>query len=193
MSRLFILVEQKNKMETYISILRGINVSGHKLIKMDALKKMFEDLNFKNIRTYIQSGNVIFESKKVDTKSLETIIGKQIFKTFGFEVPVLVKEKKDWKTVFENNPFLKNRNEDISKLHVTFLSAEPEQVNIDKLLETKFNNDEFVVSENVVYLFCPDGYGNTKLSNTFFENKLKVSATTRNWKTVIELNKLTDL
>ena len=193
LSRLFILVEQKNKMETYISILRGINVSGHKLIKMDALKKMFEDLNFKNIRTYIQSGNVIFESKKVDTKSLETIIGKQIFKTFGFEVPVLVKEKKDWKTVFENNPFLKNRNEDISKLHVTFLSAEPEQVNIDKLLETKFNNDEFVVSENVVYLFCPDGYGNTKLSNTFFENKLKVSATTRNWKTVIELNKLTDL
>jgi len=193
LSRLFILVEQKNKMETYISILRGINVSGHKLIKMDSLKKMFEELSFKNIRTYIQSGNVIFESKKVDTKSLETKIEKQILKTFGFEVPVKLKEKKDWKTVFENNPFLKNRNEDISKLHVTFLSSKPEQTNIDKLLETKFNNDEFVVSENIVYLFCPDGYGNTKLSNTFFENKLKLSATTRNWKTIIELNKLADL
>ena len=193
MPRLFILVEQKNKMETYISILRGINVSGHKLIKMDALKKLFEDLSFKNIRTYIQSGNVIFETKKVDTKNLEAKIEKQIFKTFGFEVLVLVKEKNEWKTVLNNNPFLKNRNEDISKLHVTFLSSEPEQTNIDNILQTKFNNDEFIILEKIIYLFCPDGYGNTKLSNNFFENKLKVSATTRNWKTIIELNKLTDL
>ena len=180
-------------METYISILRGINVSGHKLIKMEALKKMFEELKFQNVRTYIQSGNVIFESKKVDTKSLENKIEKQILKNFSFEVPVLVKEKDEIKKVLDQNPFLKNRNEDITKLHFTFLSSEPDTANISKLSDIKFNNDEFVISGKSVYLFCPDGYGNTKLSNNFFESKLKVSATTRNWKTIIELNTLAGL
>jgi len=180
-------------MGIYICILRGINVSGHKLIKMDALKKLFEDLKFQHVRTYIQSGNVIFESKKVDTKILENKIEKQILKTFGFEVPVLVKEKDELKKVIDHNPFLKNRNEDISKLHVTFLSSEPDTANISKLSDIKFNNDEFMIIGTAVYLFCPDGYGNTKLSNNFFESKLKVSATTRNWKTIIELNKLADL
>ena len=179
-------------MQTYIAILRGINVSGHKLIKMDALKQLFEELNFKNSRTYIQSGNVIFESKKVDTKSLETKIEKQILKTFGFEVPVLVKEKEELKNVLDQNPFLTKRKEDPTKLHVTFLSTVAEQGYIDMLLQGEYQKDEFIISDKCVYLFCPDGYGNTKLSNTFFENKLKVKATTRNWKTVIELNKLAD-
>ena len=179
-------------MQTYIAILRGINVSGHKLIKMDALKQLFEELNFKNSRTYIQSGNVIFESKKVDTKNLETKIEKQILKTFGFEVPVLVKEKEELKNVLEHNPFLTKRKEDPTKLHVTFLSTVAEQGYIDMLLQGEYQKDEFIISDKCVYLFCPDGYGNTKLSNTFFEKKLKVKATTRNWKTVIELNKLAD-
>ena len=177
-------------MGIYICILRGINVSGHKLIKMDALKKLFEELKFQNVRTYIQSGNVVFESKKVDTKSLENKIEKQILKTFGFEVPVLVKEKDEFKKVIDHNPFLTKRNEDDSKLHVTFLSSEPDTANISKLSDIKFNNDEFVISEKSIYLFCPDGYGNTKLSNNFFENKLKVSATTRNWKTIVELGRM---
>src|SRR6202008_1647475 len=89
--------------------------------------------------------------------------------------------------VLQNNPFINKRKEDVTKLHVTFLSAEPEKANIDKIKGGNYVADEFRVTGKTVYLFCPNGYGNTKLSNTFFENKLKVTATTRNWKTINEL------
>jgi uncharacterized protein (DUF1697 family) len=182
-------------MVTYLSILRGINVSGHKLIKMEALRKLFEDLGFKNVQTYIQSGNVVFQSKKAKQSDLEKKIVKKIEEEFGFEVPVLVKEANELSVVLKNNPFLNQRKEDITKLHVTFLSEEPDQAAIVKIKEGNYAADEFIVSGKIIYLFCPGGYGNTKLSNNFFENKLKVIATTRNWKTVNELismaNKIT--
>lgn len=174
-------------MQTYIAILRGINVSGHKMIKMEALRNILEDLKFKNIKTYIQSGNIVFQDKKTDTDVLAKKIAKTISENFNFEVPVMVKEEKEFIDVLNNNPFLTKRKEDISKLHVTFLSDVPEKVNVDKIKEGSYQSDEFIIKEKAVYLFCPDGYGNTKLNNTFFENKLKVTATTRNWKTITEL------
>lgn len=174
-------------MQTYISILRGINVSGHKPIKMDALKTLFESLNFKNVKTYIQSGNVIFKTKTTKPQDLEKKIAAQIKKEFDFDVPVMVKETNEFTTVFNKNPFLNKRKEDITKLHVTFLSQEPEEAGITKIKEGHYADDEFIIIGKAIYLFCPNGYGNTKLSNTFFENKLKVSATTRNWKTITEL------
>ena len=174
-------------MQTYISILRGINVSGQKLIKMDALRKMFEDIKFKKVKTYIQSGNVIFESSKSTIESLEKKIMKGIKESFGFDVPVLVKDLSELKIVLKNNPFLKKQNEDVSKLHVTFLSEIPSKENVEKIQAGNYGADEFVLEGKNIYLFCPNGYGNTKLTNNFFENKLKLSATTRNWKTVNEL------
>ncbi|MCX6151140.1 MAG: DUF1697 domain-containing protein [Ignavibacteriales bacterium] len=174
-------------MQTYISILRGINVSGQKMIKMDALRKIYENINFKNIQTYIQSGNVIFQYKKAVNFELETKITDKIFEEFGFEVPVMVKELYELLFILMNNPFVNKRNEDITKLHVTFLSQEPEQVNIDKLKDGNYGSDEYIIIGKTVYLFCPNGYGKTKLTNTFFENKLKTVATTRNWKTINEL------
>ena len=179
-------------METYISILRGINVSGKRIIKMDALSKMFEKLKFKNTKTYIQSGNVVFQSPKTECEVLENQLSKQILKQFNLEVPVIVKSQKELIFVSKNNPFVNTRNEDITKLHVTFLSETPEQTNIDKIKVGIFGNDEFIISGKAIYLFCPDGYGNTKLSNAFFETKLKVTATTRNWKTIGELVKIAE-
>lgn len=178
-------------MTTYISILRGINVSGHKLIKMEALRKMYSDLGFSDVRSYIQSGNIIFSYKNSETDSLEKKISKKINDTFGFDVPVLVKEISEFKKILNNNPFLKyKKTEDISKLHVTFLSAEPLKENTEKIKDGDYGPDEFAVAGDIIYLFIPDKYGNTKLSNTFFEKKLNVSATTRNWKTVNELAKM---
>ncbi|HTA60973.1 MAG TPA: DUF1697 domain-containing protein [Bacteroidia bacterium] len=174
-------------MQTYIAILRGINVSGHKLIKMDALRKLFDSMGFKNTKTYIQSGNVVFQGKQAKTQDLEKKIASSILKEFSFEVPVLVKDANELEVVLKNNPFINKRKEDVTKLHVTFLSAEPEKANIDKIKEGNYAADEFIITGKTVYLFCPNGYGNTKLSNTFFENKLKVTATTRNWKTINEL------
>ena|ERR1700749_2138671 len=174
-------------MQTYIAILRGINVSGHKLIKMEALRKLFDDMGFKNTKTYIQSGNVVFKSKQTKVPDLEKKIASGILKEFGFEVPVLVKEANELETVLKNNPFITKRKEDVTKLHVTFLSSGAEKVLIEKIKEGNYAADEFITAGKTVYLFCPNGYGNTKLSNTFFENKLKVNATTRNWKTINEL------
>jgi uncharacterized protein (DUF1697 family) len=174
-------------MQTYIAILRGINVSGHKLIKMDALRKLFDGMGFKNTKTYIQSGNVIFQGKQAKPHDLEKKIASSILKEFGFEVPVLVKEVTELEVVLKNNPFINKRKEDATKLHVTFLSEEPEKAHFEKIKDGNYAADEFIVTGKTVYLFCPNGYGNTKLSNTFFENKLKVTATTRNWKTINEL------
>ena len=173
-------------METYISILRGINVGGHKLIKMQALTKLYEDLGFKNVKTYIQSGNVVFQAKQTDSTLLEEMISKKITEIFTFEVPIIVTLQKEIAKIHKNNPFIYEKNYDTNLLHVTFLSQKPKQADIAKITGD-FGKDEFIISDKAVYLYCPNSYSNSKLTNTFFENKLKVSATTRNWKTTTEL------
>ena len=175
-------------MTTYIAILRGINVSGKNKILMQDLKALFESLNFKNVKTYIQSGNVVFDSNSL--KNLETLIQQKIKEQFGFDVPVIVRTVDEITNILKHNPYLKQKNIELDKLHITFLSETPIKENLTKIHTYNFAPDVFEIIGNEVYLHCPNGYGNTKLSNTFFENKLKVTATTRNWKTVNEIAKL---
>lgn len=177
-------------MTTFISILRGINVSGQKLIKMDALKKMYESLRFENVRTYVQSGNVVFSSEEKDVRKIETIISSRIKKDFGFEVPVIVLTAGTLETIVKNNPLIKDKEKDIAFLHVTFLEDTPSHLNKEAIIGKKQANEEIFFSSNAVYLYCPNGYGVTKLNNNFLEKKLEVKATTRNWKTTTELLKL---
>jgi uncharacterized protein (DUF1697 family) len=179
-------------MHTYISILRGINVSGQKMIKMDALRILYENLNFANVQTYIQSGNVIFQDRGTDTSILEGKIAGMIREKFSYDVPVMVIRLVDFETVYLNNPFLIIGGKDIGFLHVTFLGQVPDQTGIANL-NGDFGRDEFAIQDKVVYLYCPDGYGRTKLSNSFFESRLKVTATTRNWKTVAQLTQMARL
>ncbi len=179
-------------MQTYISILRGINVSGHKMIKMNELTTLFESLHFKNVKTYIQSGNVVFQAIETSVNDLAISIEDKISERFGFTVPVLVKEKSEIESVVKNNPYLMLEDKDVTKLHVTFLAKEPDKSNLDKINQGQYLPDEYILSGSVIYLYCPNGYGNTKLNNSFFENKLKVIATTRNWKTVNELLEMAD-
>ena len=174
-------------MKTYISILRGINVSGHKLIKMDTLRQLYADLGFENVKTYIQSGNVVFQFKKAEKKMLAEKIEKKITKRFGFKVPVLVRELDEYKAIIKQNPFTKKPQRDISFLHITFLSDQPTEENVAKIKSGQYQLDEFQLIDKSIYLYCPNGYGNSKLTNSFFETKLKVTATTRNWKTANEL------
>lgn len=174
-------------MTTYISLLRGINVSGQKIIKMDALRKMYEGLGFISIQTYVQSGNVIFKAMEKDAKELETLIALEIEKEFGFNVPVIVFDVKTFQDIINNNPFAREGVKDKAFLHVTFLAEVPNVFDEIKIIEKKDQAEEIVIVSNVVYLYCPNGYGKTKLHNTFLEKKLKVPATTRNWKTCNEL------
>lgn len=168
-------------MNTYISMLRGINVSGQKKIRMVKLKSLYETLGLENIQTYVQSGNVVFGSVEKDTEKIRKSIETQIETQFGFSVPVLIRTADDFLRIIENHPFAQ---EEVIRVLVTFLYEKPEASKWDELSHYKDKVDQFALAEQEIFLFCPGGYGKTKLSNTFFEKKLDVIATTRNWKTV---------
>lgn len=179
-------------MATYISILRGINVGGQKIIRMNDLRKLYENLGFYNIVTYVQSGNIVFtEDEKIsETGKLEQKISHQIEKEFGFEVPVIILSTDQLKQIINENPFTKDPDKNQAFLHVTFLSSQPADYDFKAIEAKKQNGEETAFSGNAVYLYCPNGYGKTKLTNNFIEAKLKVGATTRNWKTVNEILKI---
>jgi len=181
-------------MKTLISLLRGINVSGQNRISMPELKRLYEAMGLFNVETYIQSGNVIFDCEEEDSVQTARAIEEDIVRSLGISVRVLLRDKNSFKQIIGRNPFLNQRNEDPEKLHITFLSDLPLDSAIRNLpLRTDLKSsgggsgDEFMVHGKEIYLFCPNGYGRTKFSNTFFERKLSVSATTRNWKTVMTL------
>jgi len=159
---------------------------------MADLRAMLEAMNFANVQTYIQSGNVILETEEMPDTELAERIKAQIKTTFDYDVPTLALRVGEWREIFDNNPFLQKRNKDITKLHVTILTDSPDIELVDAIKDFQHKADEFQIIGKKIYLFCPDGYGRTKLTNTFFERKLKVSATTRNWKTVTKLVELTD-
>jgi uncharacterized protein (DUF1697 family) len=174
-------------MPTYISLLRGINVSGQNKIKMDRLKEMYENLHFTNIITYIQSGNVIFQCKKTDPDDLAIEISTCIKSTFGMEIPVMVFEKNELKEIVFKNPFLTDEKKEISYQHVTFLARMPDKFSKESFVQYKSPVEEMAHFDRAIYLYCPNGYGKTKLTNSLFESKLNVGATTRNLRTTTEL------
>jgi uncharacterized protein (DUF1697 family) len=162
-------------------MLRGINVSGQKMIGMEELRRTYDSLGFENARSYLQSGNVVFEYSGDDTSMIRSTIEKELKRSFGYDVLVFMRAKDELQGLVKSNPFA---GKDDSKLHVTFLSEEPTSFPMEEVNKVKQGAEEFSSRGREIYLFCPDGYGNTKLSNNFFERKLKVSATTRNWRTV---------
>ncbi len=175
-------------MKTFISILRGINVSGQKKILMTDLKALYESLNFKDVITYIQSGNVIFKTRpELSNAELAKKIEQVIYQKYNFDVPVIIRSVEEIENVISVNPFLKERDINIEKLHVTFLSDTPNDASLESIKSFDYPPDKFIMADKEVFLHCPVNYGETKLSNKFFENKLKVSATTRNWKTINKL------
>ncbi len=174
-------------MKTYIALLRGINIVGHKKIKMADLKKYIEELKFSDVKTYIQSGNIIFAYENISIKDLEKNINKKILEKYGFEVTTLVITPTELREVIAKNPF---SNKDLTRVYVTFLSEVPSPNDIEKLKNIDYSPEEFRLEGKTIYFFSPHGYGKAKMNNNFFENKLNVKATSRNWKTV---NKLLEL
>jgi uncharacterized protein (DUF1697 family) len=174
-------------MDTYVAILRGINVGGKRMIKMDALKQLFTSLGFQNVETYIQSGNVFFQCKKTSEEKLAATIAKEIENIFSFDVTTIVKNVDELQDIITNNPFTKDKKKLVEHFHVTFLATTPTKVNVDSIAKLTFGDDAFAIIDKTVYLYCPNSYRNSKLTNSFFETKLKVIATTRNWKTCNEL------
>ncbi len=177
-------------MDTYIAILRGINVSGHKKIKMEELRKHLEALNFKQVQTYIQSGNIIFQTVKTEVNQLSIAINDKILKEYGFEVPTIVRNVAYFDKISKNNPFLKNPDINLERLYVTFLAEAPSENLKNEVSKITYPGEQFIISGDAIYLFCSIGYGEAKLNNNFFEKKLRVSATSRNWNTVLKLTEM---
>ena len=169
-------------MTRYIAFLRAVNVGG-RVVKMEELKKMFVIPGIKNVNTYIQSGNVIFDTAEGDKAVLVKKIETKLFKALEYEVKVFLKTIPEIAEIVKENPF-KNFPEDMN-LHVSFLSAKPETEKVKVIEALQNDNEQFRVGNNEIYLLVRKGqYGTATFSNNFFEKKLKVQATTRNWATV---------
>ncbi|MCH3884344.1 DUF1697 domain-containing protein [Tenacibaculum aquimarinum] len=170
-------------MKKYIVLLRGINVSGKNKLPMAELRNLLNDLGFKNVQTYIQSGNIILESEKLKSEICK-IIKNGILDKFGYDVPLIARTIPEWKKVIESYPF-STENEKI--VAFSFLNKVPEET----IIEIKnIGEDKYKVANDVVYLNCPSGFGKTKLTNNNIEKKLKVIATTRNLRTTLKLLEL---
>lgn len=175
-------------MKNYISLLRGINVSGKNSLKMAVLKQLATDLNLGKVQTYIQSGNLIFQSNETDTALLSQKIHQAILLELGLTIPILTFTVDTFKTILNQNPFVKE--EELEQLYLTFFDAVPNAPNLEAIQAKKASEELLHYSDSALYLVAALGYGKTKLSNTFLEKKLSVSATTRNYKTCLKLLEL---
>ena len=174
-------------MTKYLALLRGINVSGHNMIKMDALKKMLENMGFQNVETYIQSGNVFLDSEDENAAGVGFKIKQEIAKVFGYDVPVVMVSKNDLELFFINNLFLMEKGCDSKKLYVAFISKELTTVALNDLKISNFKPDEAAIDGNRIYIKYAIGAGKTNLDQKYIEKKLNVVATIRNWNTVTNL------
>ena len=172
-------------MKRYIALLRGINVGGHKKVLMADLKALFELLGFMEVQTYIQSGNVVFLAEK--SSNLDVVISEAINNKYGWEVPVLVRTASEIKRILSDCPFSEEKK---AKSYFTLFQQPPLGENIVEFDRQVFPDEEFRTTSNCLYFFCANGYGNVKMNNNLIERKLKVRATTRNYRTLLKLIEL---
>lgn len=174
-------------MKRFVALLRGINVSGQKKVPMADLRNLLGNIGLQNVKTYIQSGNVVFESDINNTDEILKLIENSILDKFGFEVPVLVKYAEELRSIIDTNPY-NNQNDLEQKLiyFVLFLEL-PNNKLLNAFKEESYPDEEFTIIKDCLYLNCRQGYGNAKLNNNLIERKLKIIATTRNYRTMSKL------
>lgn len=177
-------------MATFVALLRGINVSGQKLIHMAALKDSFGALGLDNVQSYLQSGNLVFQAGRTTPTKLAQSIKTRIADDFKHDVEVLVLATKELNFIANSNPLLPRTGVDEKLYHGTFLFRPIADADFRKLKLPAQPGERAILVGQVVLLYCPHGYGKTKLNNTFFEKAFKMPATTRNWRTVLALQNL---
>ncbi len=174
-------------MPVYISLLRGINVGGHAKVPMKQLQAMLEALGFEQVRTLIQSGNAVFEARKLSTSAVSRKIEDKIVAEFGFAASVVTRTPEEWANAIDANPFVKESKTEPNKLHIAFLAEEPEPDATKKLEANRSATERVRCSGREVYLYYRDGMGQAKLTGAVIERILGVKATARNWNTVTKL------
>ncbi|RCG27065.1 DUF1697 domain-containing protein [Sphaerisporangium album] len=176
-------------MTRQVALLRGINVGGRNKVGMAALRELMESLGFEDVKTHLQSGNVVYTTDRTPAKAAERIEAG-LAKELGVKVPVLVRGHGELAAMVKADP-LGDVASDPSLYLVTFLSDKPPAKPIKDLDPQDFAPDVFEHSGREIYVWCPDGVRNTKLSYLFWEKLLGVTATARNWRTVTKLLEMT--
>jgi uncharacterized protein (DUF1697 family) len=177
-------------MQTFVALLRGINVGGKAMIPMAELRSSLSALGFEDVVTYVQSGNVVFRTPSGDAPDLAARIEDRVAADFGFGVAVLLRTPSELEAIAAGNPFLSGRA-DPSQLHVMFLDGQPAAGAAAQLDPDRSPPDEFALQGREIYLRLPNGAGRSKLTLDYFEKRLAVRATARNWRTLTKLVELT--
>lgn len=180
---------RNSKPDVNIALLRGINVGGKNRLPMKELAALFVEAGCEDVRTYIQSGNVVFRTGSADVAEIASIISASILDRFGYRVPVIVRTAGELEEIAQGNPFVKAGAE-TDKLHVMFLAELPESAGVESLDPERSPGDEFAVLRREIYLHCPNGVARSKLTNSYFDSRLSTTSTTRNWRTVRKLLEL---
>lgn len=170
----------------HIALLRGINVGGKNILPMKELAAMFVGVGCGDVRTYIQSGNVVFTAKPAIVKRLPGLISKAISDDFDLDIPIVMRTARELAKVAGNNPFLKN-GQDTKPLYVAFLEEKPSKAAQKALDPDRSPPDEFAVRGSEIYLNYLNGAGKTKLNTQYLDSRLKITSTIRNWRTVLKL------
>jgi uncharacterized protein (DUF1697 family) len=175
-----------------VALLRGINVGGKNLLPMKDLVRLFADAGCADVRTYIQSGNVLFQASPAKATRLPGVVAKGIADRFGYRTPVLLRTVEELGATIRNNPFLEAGAPE-SWLHVLFLASQADALRVAALDPDRSPPDAYAVRGREIYLQCPNGAGNTRLTNAWFDSKLATISTGRNWRTAIKLFELASL
>lgn len=175
-------------MKTYIALLRGINVLGRNSLPMKELVALLERVGARNIKTYIQSGNAVFQSHAKKVPQLSARVTNAIQKHYGFSPHVLILGPEAIESAIAQNPF-PEAEEDPTRLHLGFLAATPKRIDMPKLDALRKPSERFHLGDHVIYLHTPDGFGKSKLP-AGAEKLLGVPVTYRNWRTVCKIREL---
>lgn len=170
-------------MNTYIALLKGINVGGHKKVPMAELRNLLTNSGLQNVQTYIQSGNIVFQSS-AKASEIESKIQNLITEQFGFDVSVIVKTNDELQTIFNASPFSKEKKE---KSYFIMLNKIPEPNLVEEVAQITYQIEEIVIKKDCLYFYCPTGYGQTKFNMNTYERKLKIIGTARNYNTMVKL------
>ncbi|MGH9515146.1 MAG: DUF1697 domain-containing protein [Terriglobales bacterium] len=177
-------------MPVFIALLRGINIGPHKRMKMEKLRACCEEIGFEGVKTYIQSGNVVFKAPKLSPARLSKKLGECIVKDFGFSCEVILRRREEMKSIIDHNPFTKERGIDLSRLHVVFLSKPAATTALKKLQELTLTPDRTHSSGKEIYFYFPNGVSGSSLWKHPLDRVTGVAGTMRNWKTVTTLHQM---
>jgi uncharacterized protein (DUF1697 family) len=166
----------------YVALLRGINVGGKNKLPMKDLARVFEGAGCSNVKTYIQSGNVVFSAPASVAKGLPTRVAKAIEKKFRFSVPIVVRSASELEKILAKNPYARQKRSE-EAFHVMFLANKPPKAALAGLDRKRSPPDEYDVVGSEIFLYCPNGIGRSKLTNAYFDSKLETVSTARNWRT----------